>query len=810
MTELKALSYKIDEDLSNYCRNNNTSETLHENHLVAAFGGERFHRPPSNAKKDAWIRYVQTCFYKNSLKGILVPKEDIIWKALNLESPPECSSGADESPGVQQQSSMSQLGSSIYGGTGSSIRDDQSMLSSIQSFRHQHNAIVNNSNNDTGSGMNLYENNSKHPWKNNRDDIESNHGTEHSYASSIRISDRNNSITENGVIGGRSRFSDLQRAQENGGVCDDNATRKKRRFMSDSSAGTHFSSLDAAQSVDYFREKRTFQVPERLNEATLSRRETNKFHHAEEEEKLRMGLSSSLHHQQSQQNDLLRSSTSQQHPPQLADTLRHHGAAGSVGNDGSSSLLGNGYLDLLQDRTNSFQNDLFLQRNNLVDSLSPAPSLSAATSSALRQQLPQRAVGERELLSSLQRSQQQRNIEASFLNAERSSLASTSSFLGSLGGFGGDIVGGNGGTFSSFPESALLLEQLEQQRRTRREQELLAQSSLLSSSLSNSLANQSLLLGRGPQTMSEDTASLLSGSGSRVLGGGLPSMGGRDQVASSLSSMLNAARLEEERRRILAAVASSSPSLPAVLSTNMPSLSALSEEARQMSTRNHAILQSLDARQQILEEQLRQTKAAASSATVRQELLSGVNQPQNDELRISGVSSLSQFSRNATSAGVIDQQNISKETASRSRSQGAPIENIDGVTSANSAGVRNRGNDARTSMIRRKTNITRDGSNSPVSKGRNDEDAREKSNGSSSTSNNGSGACKQNETAKSKSPSPLQQGGSKNNPLPFSSSSSSDEDVAPTIRNNDAKTPSILTTSLISEVGDEKFNEPRT
>ncbi len=107
---------EIDQRLSTYCLNNETSATSstststtssssnssgsssssrnsrgrnngNKNKDVAELTlfQERFSRPPSNSKKDEWVRYINKCFFKNQYSGILVPKDDVIWKALGIE-----------------------------------------------------------------------------------------------------------------------------------------------------------------------------------------------------------------------------------------------------------------------------------------------------------------------------------------------------------------------------------------------------------------------------------------------------------------------------------------------------------------------------------------------------------------------------------------------------------------------------------------------------------------------------------------------------------------------------------------------------
>jgi hypothetical protein len=77
--ELKTISYEIEKLLSRFCLNTQTTK------VELAGLQNRFYRPASNSKKDAWVRFLQNCFYKDRLLGIVVGRDDVIWKALDIQ-----------------------------------------------------------------------------------------------------------------------------------------------------------------------------------------------------------------------------------------------------------------------------------------------------------------------------------------------------------------------------------------------------------------------------------------------------------------------------------------------------------------------------------------------------------------------------------------------------------------------------------------------------------------------------------------------------------------------------------------------------
>lgn len=144
VTELKAISTEIDKLLSAYCLEHNTA--TQQNQLGAAFQN-RFHRPPSNSKKDAWMRYLQNCFYQDRLKGITVPEDDVIWKALGLEEVVHSDDGKESNTSKTKTRCKIEVNEEKEEDANSVAKKQRKIFETDQEFQHD--------NDDVGGGRDL-------------------------------------------------------------------------------------------------------------------------------------------------------------------------------------------------------------------------------------------------------------------------------------------------------------------------------------------------------------------------------------------------------------------------------------------------------------------------------------------------------------------------------------------------------------------------------------------------------------------------------------------------------------------------------
>ena len=653
VTDLKTLSYKIDKELSAYCRNNNTTDTMQEDRLVAAFGGERFHRPPSNAKKDAWIRYVQTCFYKDNLKSILVSKNDIIWKALNLEPPPECSSHI-ESVSYGPQNSE----------TTKEDHDQQSASSPMQVHR-----II--------QGGNYRDGDKK---------VENTHHARNEYHQKKSLNGRyDEDVKKAHLLNYESVFP---RETDIGTLSEiERRSLLKRRIDADKD--------------QLYSQLRDSAGQKKRNHGNFSSNERPFLHQANQASvDLLRGNQGSDNTVELTRNTDLEQATShnslmlRQNPYQDGDTdifsQRHQELLLGSAHQSSNSVLQRGsYIDLLRERTQ--RNELLQQQNYILNGtrLAPTPQisnpiegLSTATLHERRTRTALQRQGESSLIS-------QRNVVPSMIaslnNTDLGLTSLTSSSL--LGGSSTSIVDATRHQENLDNERALLLEQLVLQRQ--QQQELLYQSSASSiltpsiprSSGSNArsfLTNSIGLPGRAPSFLDEHN----NLSTSMTLG---PLLTSRQQdfqspagsTSASFTAASTAARMIDNNSmgRLTSSAGASSRSLdqmlllsrgqemtpPGILDLSrslhermhqeqellrrqhLLSAASISEEvaALQRSARNQAILKSLDERQHMIEKHLLETKTELSSVSTSSYLATRTKEEQQQQSKKDSRNTLS-------------------------------------------------------------------------------------------------------------------------------------------------------------------------